>query len=124
MEPNWARFPVHARSIQGHPESGKRLLRLEAADKNVEQVRAVGRPRATLLQRLHELGFGDRSIVRADENAGDGRLDTDRLGERKQTRELLQTFGIGQMLVCKSVKRAHLRDGAIQARDPRCKYSG
>src|SRR6202049_3153165 len=106
-----------------HLESGKKLLRLEAADKNVDQVRAVGRPRATLLQRLHELRFGDRFIVRADENAGDGRLDTDGLREWEQTRELLQTFGIGQVLVWKSVKRAHLRVGAIHARDPRCNYT-
>ena len=80
-----------------HPEAlwSKKLLGLEAADKNVDQVRSVGRPQATLLQRLHELGFGDRFVVRADENAGNGRLDTDGLGAWEQTRELSQTFGIG-----------------------------
>jgi len=82
---------------------------LKAPDKDVDQVRTVGRAQAVPLQRLHELRLGDRFVVRADENAGNGRLDADGLGEREQSREFLQTFGIGQMLVCESVERAHLR---------------
>src|SRR5438309_9112389 len=78
----------------GRSEPRRSYCARKATDKDVNQVFAAGRPQAMLTQYLHELGRGDCLEIGTDQDPGDGRLDAGRLGDGKQTRQFLETFGI------------------------------
>src|SRR5947207_7166044 len=97
----------------------EKLLRLQAADENADQVCVIWRFQPALSQRLYELRRGDRLEVGTDKDPGDGGLDAGRLGDRIQPRQLLQTFRIGNALACERLQGAHLRLRFVHARDSR-----
>ena len=98
-------------------------LTLRAANKDVDQVRAIWRLQSTLTHRFHELRCDDRREVGADQDPGNGPLDVYRFGERKQTRQLLQTSGVRKMLVGKRIEGADLRIRTVHVHDPQGKYT-
>src|SRR6266567_1284087 len=87
-----------ARDPTWYSELRRIHLRLKLADENVDHILAVRRPQPTLTQGLHELGRGDRTVVRADQYAGNGHLDAGGFGDGEQTRQLLEALAMRQML--------------------------
>ena len=70
-----------------------------------------------LTQRAKEVRIGERLIVGADQDPSDGPLDVDRLCNREESRQLVQTLAIGQFMArerverpCLSVRIAHACD--------------
>src|SRR5437762_634215 len=91
--------------------------RLNAANQDVDRVIAVRRPAPMLPQGLHEIGAGDRLIIRTKEDAGDRRLDVPRSRTREQACQRLETFTLAKPLarqrlerVCLSLDIGHLND--------------
>src|SRR5437763_6646437 len=83
--------------------------RLNAANQDVDRVIAVRRPAPMLPQRLHEIGAGDRLIIRTKEDAGDRRLDVRRRRSREQPCQRLEALTVGEALTRQRLKRVCLR---------------
>ena len=74
---------------------------------------------ARLAQYADHFGPGQRLIVGADEDRGDGPLHIDGLGSGEEACQFVQRLAIAEAMARQRVERADLRARPRHARDPR-----